>query len=110
MTRLEQHIKDVKTWELRRGKNELLRHLEGGKPLTQREAILAQCYNCTCGFADGRQDCGVPACPLHPFMQFREGGVKKRPVSEEQRKAAGERFKKTKETINATVKRNLQSA
>jgi len=53
------------------GKTHYLRHRKGEK-LTQRQAILAKCFACTNGFGDGRKDCGVTACPLHPYMPYRE--------------------------------------
>jgi hypothetical protein len=34
--------------------------------------ILAKCYECTAGYADGKMDCGVESCPLHPLMPYRE--------------------------------------
>ena len=38
-----QKIKNIQGWELRKGKNELLRHIEGGnKPLTLKEANYCQ--------------------------------------------------------------------
>lgn len=94
MTKLEKRIKDVKSWELRKGKSELLRHLEGGKPLTAREAVLAKCYECNCGYPEGKGDCLILECPLHDFMPFKEGGARKsRIVSEELKQAASKRMK-----------------
>ena len=100
-----QKIKNIQGWELRKGKNELLRHIEGGnKPLTLKEAITAKCYDCCCGYPEGAQDCGVPDCPLHDFMPYRDGGVRKlRTVSDEQREQARARLaKKTPTTGTGT--------
>jgi hypothetical protein len=55
-----------------RGSAHLAKHRTGGR-LTQRQAILAKCADCTCDFADGREDCDVESCPLHPFMPYRRG-------------------------------------
>jgi len=60
---IEQHGKTA------RGQKELLKHLSGGK-LTFKQAIYARCYDC-CGFySDGKQDCNISRCPLHPFMAY----------------------------------------
>lgn len=53
------------------GKTQYGRYIAGER-LTQRQAILAKCFECTNGFADGRRDCLVMTCPLHPFMPYRE--------------------------------------
>ena len=52
-----------------RGKQELIKHLSGQR-LTQRQAILAKCFDCCGGYADGRQDCRCTRCSLYPFMPF----------------------------------------
>lgn len=54
-----------------RGKTALVKYLSGGR-LTQRQAILAKCCDCMGYHRDGRIDCRVPACPLYPFMPYRE--------------------------------------
>jgi hypothetical protein len=82
-----QTIENVKKWQLRKGKSEYLRHLEGGKPLTARQAILAKCYECNCGYDDGAEDCKIFACPLYCFMPFRAGGPQKSRVMSEEQKA-----------------------
>jgi hypothetical protein len=92
--RLVSHINSVKSWELRRGKNDLLRHLEGGKPLTMRQAIQAKCYDCCGGYPEGAEDCRIEICPLHDFMPFREGGPRKsRTISEAERVKMAERIR-----------------
>jgi hypothetical protein len=52
-----------------KGRAEILKHLEG-KRLTQRQAILAKCYDCMGYYADGKISCGIPDCPLFPLMPF----------------------------------------
>ncbi len=65
------------------GKREFIAFLRG-KALTMKESILANCYQCTGFYLDGRKDCDVEECPLHVFMPYRKGGaVKVRKVSEE---------------------------
>lgn len=46
------------------------RHLSGQR-LTPVEAIKANCYSCMGRYSDGKLDCNVPECPLHPFMPYR---------------------------------------
>jgi hypothetical protein len=59
-----------------RGQNELLKHLSGER-LTLKQAVNAHCYDCTGFFADGKVDCGLKHCPLHPFMAYNENRLKK---------------------------------
>lgn len=59
-----------------RGRQELLKHLDGGR-LTLKQAVNARCYDCCGFFADGKQDCRMSKCPLHPFMAYNENRVKK---------------------------------
>jgi len=58
------------------GKAELLKYLEDRK-VTRKEAMLAKCYECTNGYADGKIDCGMKSCPLYSFMPFKNNGVRK---------------------------------
>lgn len=53
------------------GATQLRRHL-AGKRLTQRQAILAKCCDCMGYYVDGRRDCRIPECSLHPLMPYRE--------------------------------------
>jgi hypothetical protein len=43
-----------------------------GSRLTFKQAVLAKCADCMNLYADGMQDCHVPACPLYGFMPYRE--------------------------------------
>lgn len=56
--------------KLARGKNELKKHALDGERLTQRQAIYAKCYDCMGGYSDGKYSCGIPTCPLYPFMPY----------------------------------------
>jgi hypothetical protein len=53
-----------------RGVRELKRYLNGDR-LTQRQAIIANCASCMNYYADGKNDCLIPNCPLYPFMPYR---------------------------------------
>ena len=62
------------------GTANLRKHRQGGR-LTPLAAILAKCSDCTCDYADGREDCAMPRCPLYFFMPYRAGhenGTKRR--------------------------------
>ncbi len=58
------------------GKKELIKHLEG-HCLTLRQAVYAYCYSCMGYYADGKVDCNMPHCSLHPFMPYNTNRVKK---------------------------------
>jgi hypothetical protein len=92
----QERINTVESSPLAKGKNEYLRYLNG-KNITKSEAILGNCYLCIGYASDGKCDCKMPLCPLHPWMPYREEGVRKsRLLSEEQRIAAGDRLKKAR--------------
>ncbi len=59
-----------------RGQKELIKHLSGER-LTLKQAVLAQCYYCAGYFADGKVDCNMPHCSLHPFMAYNENKTKR---------------------------------
>jgi hypothetical protein len=81
-----QKVDHIKGWELRKGKGELLRHLEGGKQLTRADAIAAKCYDCMGGYPEGAEDCRCEDCPLYDFMPYRVGGPRKtRQISDAQK-------------------------
>ncbi|OPY88821.1 MAG: hypothetical protein A4E71_00217 [Smithella sp. PtaU1.Bin162] len=68
-----------------RGQKELIKHLSDER-LTLKQAVNAYCYSCTGFYADGKTDCMMKNCPLHPFMAFNQNRGKKttsRPVSAE---------------------------
>lgn len=55
------------------GRAELIAHLEG-KRLYASKAIKAYCYDCMGHYADGKEDCRTPICPLYPFMPYAQRG------------------------------------
>ena len=86
-------VSDITTWPDHRGKRELLKHMDG-KELTYKEAVTAKCFECCCGYTDGRNDCKVPDCPIYGFMPYREiKPARAKRGTEEQRRAAGERLR-----------------
>ena len=58
-------------WPKFRGRKELRLHL-GGKRLQSRQAIIAKSYDCEGYYDGGAKDCGIPGCPLYPFMPYRD--------------------------------------
>jgi hypothetical protein len=66
----EERIESIrKHGKAAQGQKELIGHLEGDR-LTLKQAVNAHCYDCTGFFADGKVDCGMKHCPLHPFMPY----------------------------------------
>lgn len=66
----KQYVNSIKKGTRSRGQKELLRYLAGER-LTRDQAIKAHCYDCSGFYLDGRINCGIENCPLHPFMPFR---------------------------------------
>jgi len=66
----EKNFSDIKRHgKTAKGKQELIKHLEGGR-LTLKQAVNAYCYLCMGYYADGKVDCTMPHCSLHPFMAY----------------------------------------
>ena len=103
MNKTQERIETVEKGMLAKGQKELLAHLYEEK-LTLKQAILAKCYDCMCYFEDGKQDCKVTSCPIYPFMPYNPGKRKTRTMSDENKKAAGERLKNAR--IQSSVKQN----
>lgn len=94
MSKTQERIAIVEKGAKARGQKELLAHLYGER-MAARQAIYAKCYDCTCYFADGRNDCEMPLCALYPFMIYNPNRQKSRVVSEKAKNAARERLKNT---------------
>ncbi len=75
-----------KNGTMAKGKAEYLTFLKGGN-LTIRERVLANCYQCTGMYSDGKKDCEMEQCTLHSYMPYRKGGVVKLRVLSEEAKA-----------------------
>jgi len=72
----EERIRSIrKHGKTARGQKELIKHLSGER-LTLKQAVNAHCYDCTGFFADGKVDCGLKHCPLHPFMFYNKNRAK----------------------------------
>ena len=57
------------TGKCARGQKEMIKFLRG-KRLTQREAIIAACYDCQGYYADGVVDCESKLCPLYQYHPY----------------------------------------
>lgn len=74
---MNERIKNIRQYgKTARGQRELLKHLSGEK-LTFKQAIYARCYDCMGMFVDGKVDCNIPHCPLHPFMAYNQNRQKR---------------------------------
>ncbi len=74
---MNDRIKNIRRYgKTAKGQKELLKHLTGEK-LTFKQAIYAKCYDCTNYFSDGKVDCNISGCPLHPFMAYNANREKK---------------------------------
>jgi len=79
-----------------RDKKYLLAHLSGEK-LTPTQAVHAKCYECMGYYADGKVDCGISDCPLYQSHRYNPHRiVKKKNLTDEQRKEMGERLRRAK--------------
>jgi hypothetical protein len=74
---MNERIKNIRKYgKTARGKNELLKHLSGQR-LTFKQAICSKCYDCMNYFSDGKVDCNMPHCSLHPFMAYNQNREKR---------------------------------
>ncbi len=66
----EERIESIRRHgKVARGQAELIKHLKGER-LTLKQAVNAHCYDCTGFYSDGKVDCGLKHCSLHPFMPY----------------------------------------
>lgn len=66
----------IKHGKLATGKRELIAHLNGSR-LSPMQAMKANCYMCMGYYADGKVDCGLSYCPIHPFMPYNKNRTKR---------------------------------
>ena len=100
---IEQHGKTA------RGKRELLKYLNK-ETLTLRQAVLACCYLCTGYFDEGRLDCEIDYCPLHPFMIYRRDKKKVERVLSEKQKQAVEKMRSFRSGTCSFTRKNYEAA
>jgi len=74
---MNERIKNIRQHgKTARGQKELIKHLSGER-LTLKQAVNAHCYDCMGFFSDGKHDCNMPHCSLHPFMAYNQNRVKR---------------------------------
>lgn len=66
------------------------------QPKNPMAAIRAKCLDCTCGAVSRIKNCEVKDCPIWEY-RMGKNPYRSRTMTEEQRKAAGERLKKARE-------------
>lgn len=62
------------------------------------KAIREKCLDCCCGSITEVKECTVERCPLFPFRFGKNPFRQKREMTEEQRKAIGDRLREARET------------
>ena len=88
---------------MKKGKVEYDKFLEG-KPLSRKEAIIAQCYLC-CGEDEGGFDCKpLNGCPLYEYMPYRT--EKRVNVSPEKHKKLVAQLVKARKQSNTSSRRD----
>ena len=64
---MDDRLKSALSGVLRKGKNQLIKHLKGEK-VSRANAVYAKCYDCN---GLGEQDeCDDKGCALWPYSQF----------------------------------------
>lgn len=90
------------------GRKHLIRHLKGER-LTLKQAVIANCFGCMGYYVDGRNDCGMPECPLYGWMPYRKDKTKGKRKPTEKQIEAGCRLAKfypqtSRKTQNGHIK------
>ena len=62
------------------------------------KAIRAYCVECSCGSTVEVKCCPIERCPLYPFRMGKNPFRQKREMTEEQRKAVGDRLREARKT------------
>lgn len=62
------------------------------------KAIREKCIECCCGSTTEVKECTVERCPIFPFRFGKNPFRQKKEMTEEQRKAAGERLRKARKS------------
>jgi hypothetical protein len=64
------------------GKKEYIKILSG-EHVSALECIRAKCYDCSCWYVDGAEDCGCKDCALYQKMPYNKNKVKSKTVAPE---------------------------
>lgn len=60
------------------------------------KAIRKKCLDCSCGSNNEVKECLVTTCPIYPFRLGKNPFRQKREMTEEQRKAIGDRLRESR--------------
>ena len=60
------------------------------------KAIREKCLDCCCGSVIEVKECACPDCPIYPFRFGKNPFRQKREMSEEQKKAVGDRLREAR--------------
>ena len=82
----------IESMPLAKGKQELLNHLNNEK-LTLKQAVHAKCYDCCGYYQDGKVACTCKKCALYPFHPYNPVKRVTKNLTDEQKKAMGDRLK-----------------
>lgn len=100
----ENKIKEIEKYgKSFRGRSELIKHLKG-EILTQRQGILAKCYDCTGYYSDSVKECELLHCPLQPHNPYnkqriiRKTTAIRKPMTDETKAKLAEGLKKYRKT------------
>jgi len=64
-------LRDMEKPEMTPGEKYFQAHQDGGR-LSLKQAVLANCAACMSFWADGRDDCKMPECPLYHWQPYRD--------------------------------------
>lgn len=87
-----------------------MKHYEGEKwefddeKLTPLKAIKKMCLQCMCGDYNAVKECGDLDCPVHQYRLGHGSKIKKRELSEEEKKVRLENMRRGREKIKMQVK------
>ena len=68
---LERKALDIAHKKNSRGRDLMILYVSG-KPLSPKQAIIAQCAECMSYYDDKKEDCECPLCPLYQYMPYKQ--------------------------------------
>lgn len=67
------------------------------------KAIREKCLDCCCGSVVEVKECQCVQCPIYPYRLGKNPFRQKREMTEEQRKAVGDRLKEARKNLGSSV-------
>ncbi len=99
----------VRSAKKAKGRKEYLDYLETRTKLSPKQAILANCFQCTGYYTDGRRDCEVEDCPFYPYMPYRKCLKREKRVMSEKQAEAFERMAGFRSGARSFARKKTQS-